>query len=103
MLPVFLIFALLLANLAQLQPGTAAQPLMTRISASLSLFSADLRATILRERMAGRGNCADARAFCVWTVGGSAGLAVADGTVQMVGVRNEHLRLVLDSGFVLAS
>ena len=38
MLPVFLIFALLLANLAQLQPGTAAQPLLTRVSASLGLF-----------------------------------------------------------------
>ncbi len=38
MLPVFLIFTLLLANLAQLQPGTAAQPLMTRLSANLGLF-----------------------------------------------------------------
>jgi hypothetical protein len=38
MLPVFLVFVLLLANLAQLQPGTAAEPFLTHISASLALF-----------------------------------------------------------------
>ena len=38
MLPVFLIFILLLANLAQLQPGTAAQPLLARLSPNLVLF-----------------------------------------------------------------
>ncbi len=38
MLPILLIFALLLANLAQLQPETAGDPLATRISSSLVLF-----------------------------------------------------------------
>lgn len=38
MLPVFLIFVLLLANLAQLQPGTAAEPLLTRVPAHLAVF-----------------------------------------------------------------
>ena len=37
-LPIFLVFALLLANLAQLQPGTAADPIFSRISAPLGLF-----------------------------------------------------------------
>jgi len=32
MLPVFLIFVLLLANLAQLQPGTAGEPMLARVS-----------------------------------------------------------------------
>ncbi len=38
MLPVFLIFVLLLANLAQLQPGTAAEPIFRHMSTQLSLF-----------------------------------------------------------------
>jgi hypothetical protein len=37
-LPLFLVFVLLLANLAQLQPGTAAEPILTRISAQLVVF-----------------------------------------------------------------
>ena len=37
-LPLFLVFVLLLANLAQLQPGTAAEPIFTRISAQLARF-----------------------------------------------------------------
>jgi hypothetical protein len=38
MLPVFLIFALLLANLAQLQPGASADPLFAKVSEHLSAF-----------------------------------------------------------------
>jgi len=38
MLPVFFIFVLLLANLAQLQPGTAAEPVLTRVSSHLAAF-----------------------------------------------------------------
>ena len=38
MLPILLIFILLLANLAQLQPGTAAQPLLSRLPIDLVAF-----------------------------------------------------------------
>ena len=38
MLPILLIFILLLANLAQLQPGTAAQPLLARLPSDLVAF-----------------------------------------------------------------
>lgn len=38
MLPVLVVFVLLLANLAQLQPGTAAEPILTRVPAALAAF-----------------------------------------------------------------
>lgn len=38
MLPVFLVFVLLLANLAQLQPGTSGEPMLARIPRQLALF-----------------------------------------------------------------
>jgi len=38
LLPVFLVFVLLLANLAQLQPGTAGEPLLARVPVQLALF-----------------------------------------------------------------
>jgi hypothetical protein len=38
MLPVFLVFVLLLANLAQLQPGTSGEPLFARVPAQLAIF-----------------------------------------------------------------